>query len=197
MPTNTTTNTAANVSTGKPAVAGSIFCAAAGTTLPTSAVATLATTFKALGYVSEDGLTNAQSFDSESIKAWGGDTVATLENNKEDTFKFALLETLNVEVMKAVNEDDNVTGSALSTGFSIKANAKEHTPRAWVFDMILKGNVLKRICVPSAAITEIGEIVYKDDEAIMYEVTITATPDSAGNTHYEYIQTPTTPPSGG
>lgn len=189
--------TANNVSTGKPAVGGAVFCAPKGSTLPTSATGTLDTAFKGLGYVSEDGLTNSMSYDVENVKAWGGDTVATLENNKEDTFQFTLLETLNTDVLKAVYEDSNVTGSALSTGISVKANSVEHVAKAWVFDMIMKNNVLKRIVVPMAAITEIGEIVYKDDEAIGYEVTITALADTSGNYHYEYMQNaPTTPGSG-
>ena len=51
--------------------------------------------------------------------------------------------------------------------------------------MILKG-ALKRIVIPSAAVTEVADINYKA-EAIGYETTIKTTPDTAGQTHYEYI----------
>lgn len=53
---------------------------------------------------------------------------------------------------------------------------------------VLIGDTVKRVVVPCAKITEIEDIVYKDDEALGYGVTISATPDSAGNTHYEYLK---------
>lgn len=185
-----------NVSTGKPAVGGAIFVAPAGTALPTSASASLGNTFKELGYASEDGLVNNRSFDVEDIKAWGGDVVASVENNNKDTFGFTLIEVMSLDVLKTVYNDANVTGTALSSGLTVKVNSKEHEEKAWVFDMILKGGILKRITLPKAAITEIGEITYKDNEAVGYAVTLTAYPDANGNTHYEYLQTATTPTPG-
>ena len=180
-------STAKNVTVGKPKVSGAIYRAPAGSTLPVDAVAALDAAFVGLGYVSEDGLTNSNSPESDKLKAWGGDIVYTYQSAKDDTFKFTLIEGLNVDVMKSVYGDDNVSGT-LSTGVTIKANSTAQKACCWVFDMILRDGAVKRIVIPSAAVTEVGDIVYKDDTALGYETTIQAVPDTAGNTHYEYVK---------
>lgn len=178
---------ATKVSVGKPKVGGAVYRAAAGATLPTDAVTALGTDFKQLGYISEDGLTNSNSPESDVVKAWGGDTVLTLESGKTDTFQFSLMEVTNTEVLKAVYGDDNVTGT-LEDGITIKANSTEQTEHSYIIEMVLKDGVLKRVVIPSAKLTELGDITYTDGDAIVYEMTITAMPDEDGNTHYEYIQ---------
>lgn len=178
-----------NVSAAKPAVAGAISVGALGSTLPTDATTALAEAFASLGYVSEDGLTNTASPETDDVKAWGGDTVLTLITSKDDTFGFTLIEVLNVDVLKTVFGADNVTGT-LATGISISVNSTAHDNLCYVIDMVLRGGVLKRIVIPNASISQVGEISYKDNEAIGYAITLNCEPDSAGNTHYEYIVKP-------
>jgi hypothetical protein len=180
-------NTATNVTAGKPKVGGAIYRAPIGTTLPTDATTALDNAFVCLGYVSEDGLTNDNSPESEDIKAWGGDTVLTLQTSKEDTFGFTLIEALNIEVLKTIYGDANVTGT-LATGITVKANNKELDEYVWAIDMVLRGGALKRIVIQDGKVSEVGTITYADGEAVGYETTLGTSPDAQGNTHYEYIQ---------
>lgn len=181
-------NDATKVSTGKPKIGGAIFRAPVGTTLPTSASATLDAAFKGLGYCSDDGLENDNSMEVEEIKAWGGDTVLFSQTSKDDTFGFTMIECMNEEVLKTVYGDDNVTTDGTSGEITIKANSKEQEEHSFVIDMVLKNGALKRIVIPSGKVTEVGTITYKDDEAVGYDTTLGCAPDTSGNTHYEYIK---------
>lgn len=184
------TGTVTNVSTGKPNTTGAIYYAPLGTALPTDATTSIDTTkYTKLGYSSEDGVKNTNSPESDTIKAWGGDTVMTLQTEKNDEWGVTLIESLNVDVLKVVYGSGNVSGT-IATGVTVEANSDEPEELVWVFDMIMRGGVLKRVVLPDAKVSEIGEIVYKDDELVGYELTMNAMPDASGNTHYEYIKKP-------
>ena len=189
----TTSNTATNVMTGKPNIAGSIFRAplSGNPTVPTDATTALAAAFKCMGYVSEDGVTNAVELENNEIKAWGGDVVLNVNTGRTDKFKFTLIEVTNEDVLKAVYVDENVTVTAATSStpkkIAIAANNKEQPDCCWVVEMVTREGNPKRVVSPNGKIIEIGEISYKDDEAVGYEITIGASTDSAGNTHYEYM----------
>ena len=52
--------------------------------------------------------------------------------------------------------------------------------------MVLK-NALKRVVIPCGKVTSVGDVTYKAGQPVAYETTISTTPDSDGQTHYEYI----------
>lgn len=181
--------TATNVTTGKPRTAGGVYRAPIGTTLPTDSNTTLSSDFKNLGYLAEDGVTNSNSPETENLRAWGGTVVLTVQTGKDDTFAFGLIESLNPEVPKAVYGDSNVSGD-LTTGLTIRANSEDTGEAIYVIDMVQRGGVLRRIVIPNGKITEVGDIVYADNDAVSYPVTITAQAGADGDTHKEYLIKP-------
>ena len=178
--------TASYVSAGKPKVSGAVYRAPLGTSLPTDATTTLNAAFKELGYVSEDGVSNNNTPDSDNIKAWGGATVLVVQNEKTDEWTLTLIEALNENVLKTVYGDSKVTVNG--TAITVQATPEQLAEACYVIDMSLKGSALKRVVIPDGAISEVGEIVYKDDEPIGYEITINALPDNSNVNHYEYIK---------
>ena len=177
----------ANVTAGKPKIGGAASIAAIGTTLPTDATTALDPAFANLGYISEDGMTQAITRDSENIKAWGGDTVMVTQTDFGETFQFRLIEALSVDVRKAVYGDGNVSGT-LAAGITTTVNSAELAAHAWVIDLVYN-NAVSRIVIPNGKVTEIGDITYADAEPVGYEITVTALPDASGNCSYEYTKT--------
>lgn len=180
----------ATVTAAKPRVAGVVYRAPKGTTLPTDATTALADTFKSLGYLSEDGFTNNYEISSEDIREMGGNIVLTVQTEVSDTFAFKLISALEVEVQKAVYGDSNVTGTLAGTnGMAVTVKGDEAAESVWVFETIMRDGALKRIVIPDGKISAIGEIAYKRNEAVGYDITLTALLDStAGFNHKEYTK---------
>lgn len=181
-------NTATNVSTGKPNIAGAVYVANIGTTLPTDATTTLDNTkFTCLGYVSEDGLSNDNEMDVSEIKAWGGAIVYRSLNGLNDNFSLALIESENVDVLKNVYGDSNVSVDG-NNNVTINVVADDPQEKVWVFELALRGGRAKRIVIPDGAVTARETITYNDSDAIAYGITVSAYPDSTGKTHIEYLE---------
>lgn len=180
---------AKKVTVGKPKVGGAVFKAPLGTTLPTDATSALDAAFADAGYISEDGVTNSKTRETGEIKAWGGDVVLKPQTSKTDSFKMTFIEVMNVETLKVVHGEGNVSGS-LADGITIRENAAELDHNAWVVEMVMNDDCVKRIVIPDAQVTELEDVVYKDDEAVGYSATMTAYPHSPwnGDTHREYIK---------
>jgi len=180
-------NTATNVSTGKPNISGAVYVAPLSTTLPTDATTALDAAFVCLGYVSEDGLENNNELDVSEIKAWGGNIVYRSLNGLDDTFSLSLIESENVDVLKNVYGDANVTLDA-NDNVTINIVAEDPQEKIWVFELAMRGGRAKRIVIPDGAVTARETITYNDSDAVAYGITVSAYPDSTGKTHVEYLE---------
>lgn len=183
-------NTSANVRIGKPASTGGVLVGALGASpaLPTDATTALASGFNGVGYIGEDGVTMSQGTDVKEIKSWGGDTVRKVQTSHDCTFKFVMIET-NQYSAAAYFGDANVTYTAPTPTKGNLVNSKvtgaELDHKKWVFE-ILDGLAKVRVVVPDGQITERGDVAFKTDEAIGYEVTVTAYPDASAVKAYLY-----------
>lgn len=183
-------NVASNVSSGKPNIGGAVFRAPIGTAFPTDATSALGPAFVNMGYISQEGVTNSKNRESTEVKAWGGDTVMDAQTGKADTFKIKFIESKRLEVLKAAHGNSNVSGDDLSTGITIRENSAELDESVFVIETIM-GDTFKRIVIPDGKPKEIGDVIYKDDEPVAYEMTIAAYPSDLmnGDTHREHMVT--------
>lgn len=180
----------ANVAAGKPMATGGVLVAPLASTLPTDAKTALDAAFKALGYIGEDGLTDSGERSTDKTKAWGGDIVLVSQTEFSQTYQFNLIEATNADVLKVVYGDANVTTTAATptTGTlqSVKVNGDELPRKTFVFEINMGQGRKRRIVVPNAQVTEVGERTYVDGAPVAYPVTIEAFEDSTGNNAYQY-----------
>ncbi len=180
----------ANVAAGKPMSTGGVLVAPLTSTLPTDAKTALDAAFKALGYIGEDGLTDSGERSTDKTKAWGGDIVLVSQTEFSQTYQFNLIEATNAEVLKVVYGDANVTTTPATTTTgtlqSVKVNGDELPRKTFVFEINMGQGRKRRIVVPNAQVTEVGERTYVDGDPVAYPVTIEAFEDSTGNNAYQY-----------
>lgn len=186
-------NNVNNVSTGKPNVSGSIYYGPLTATIPTDAETELDEAFVCVGYISEDGVENDNTINTNDIKAWGGDIVLKPVTESTDDFKFTMIESKNVDALKAYFGEDNVTVDPDTGAITIDKTSADLPKQAWVIDQVLNDGRLKRLVIPNGQVTNRETITYKDEEAVGLGVTVTAYPYSGNKTHKEYIQGDITP----
>lgn len=175
-----------NVSVGKPKAGGAVFVAPAGTALPTDAKTELGEEFACLGCISEDGVVNSQSTESEDFYDWEGDVVENGTSKFSETYKMTFIEAVNPDVLKLVYGDSNVEVTA-GGGIHVRHNGSERDEAVMVIDTILKGKRINRLVIPRAKVSEIGDVTRKRNELIGYESTVKALADGGGDCTHEYV----------
>ena len=147
-------NLATNVTVGKPKASGGVYSAPTGTALPTDATTALNAAFTSLGYCSDDGLTNSIELENSDIYAWGGDRVLTVRTSRSESFRFTMIETLSLAVLKEVYGQANVT--EVAGKLAIIHNNVELPIRSYIFEVLVTGNKVKRIVVPAGITMRTG-----------------------------------------
>ena len=170
---------------------GAIKHAPLGTTLPTLADISasgvnLDSAFAGNEYVSEDGLTLSPSMSTSDIKDWSGAVVRKLLESFDGTLSWTMISTDENALSIAFGDDYITTSAAASThGSQIRAALGAHLPdeQSWVF-LMKDGDARIVIVVPDGQITEVGDVTFKANEAVGWNVTLSCYPDSTGNSIY-------------
>ncbi|MGW8975134.1 phage tail tube protein [Streptomyces platensis] len=176
-----------NANAVRVAVTGAAYVAAPKSKLPTDATTVWDAAFTDIGWISDDGITESNSSDTTEIKGWqGGQTVRKVISSSEMTFQFTAIETSKT-VLELYHKGSKVVTTAGKSVLAIKAPGPDR--RIFGFDVI-DGNAHIRIVIPDGEVTETGDITYKGDEAVAYELTITAYPGPDGTVAFKYSDDP-------
>lgn len=157
----------------KVAVSGAVYVGPTTALAPTTAVEALDSDFLSVGYISEDGVVEAHTQDVNEITAWqNADVVRKTITRSEVTYQFTMIETnassLSLFYSKAIAgaATNHVIGGGSLSRVSL------------VIDIVDQGKVIRRY-LPSAEVSERGEVTLSNSEALGYNVTVTAYPDSS------------------
>lgn len=178
-------------------VTGMVMTGPIGTTIPTD-LGAWSTGWDDCGYISDDGLTESLNEDSEQFTPWQSATPIRVEvTSSTKTFQFTCWESnwTTVSLYYRVEpEDVTVSGTAPDQIVSFDEEGRPRRMlRAFGFDVI-DGNYHRRAICPMAEVTERGDVVYKSDELIAYELTVTAYPGSDGVSIKRFFQEGWAPP---
>lgn len=174
-------------------VDGVVSSAPLGTAAPTAVDSALNVAFKDLGYVSEDGVTEANTQTAEKVRAWQRNAVVrTLVTEGETTYQLTLIQT-NADTLA---EYYGLESADIDTdeGSFVTSPGAERPHRSYVIDVI-DGDELIRKYIKDGQITEVGDQVYQNGAPIGYEVTITAYDDAdLGGSVKHFFSALVTPP---
>lgn len=167
-----------NADNVRSALTGAVYVAPSGTTYPADPTSAWDAGFLDLGYLSEDGITEAHSADWNQIRAWQNRTVVRqLLTGSEATFAFTLLETTATGL--EVYHGGSVVVDQGGDVYRMEVVEPEEDYRVWGLDVV-DGDDHIRIIIPDGTVTETGDIVYQNGEAVGYPITVSARSDTNG-----------------
>lgn len=185
---NRASNDTRNVSVGKGVKGGYMFSAPVGTKLPTDYDTTesqLDEAWENLGYISEDGISNAIDSDSDNFVDLNGDTIETASASYTETLVFTLVE----QKAAALATEYGVANVTDADGqITANHNSAPRGRRSYVLLLVLRDGRRQTTVIPAGEVTEVGEKIYSASELVGREITVTCYPDENGNCVTDYIQ---------
>lgn len=179
------TNNVANVSSAKGVKGGYIFTAPIGTALPTDYETPLATSWKCLGFISEDGYIETLDTDSEDMKDMNGDLMASPQTSRVESAQLTLAE-IKAATLKVMYGSSNVTDK--NGMITVKHNGDSAETWPAVLELVLKDGRRWRKVVPLAQSSELDDLTLAVGELAARALTVKYLTDEDGNTCYDYIQ---------
>ncbi|MET8185728.1 phage tail protein [Streptomyces sp. NPDC005246] len=172
-------------------VTGAVYVAPVGTTAPTDPYTPWGAGWIDLGYCTEDGLTESLNEDRQEFKAWGRKRpVRTQITNRTNTFKIGTQETKahTVSLFYGVDIADMTSSGTGDTQFISWNEPEDPEPMYYALGMdVIDGDYPKRIVVARAEVTAKGDIVYKADQTVSYDLTFTALEAASGVSAINYM----------
>ncbi|WP_239502178.1 phage tail protein [Streptomyces qinglanensis] len=174
---------------------GGGWTAPVGTTSPGDPLIQPTGLWQPIGGISEDGLTQGFDEDSEEYTPWGYTSPwRTTITKSVRTFGLTAWETSRTTVKSIQYRIAEADLAPDEDGLTTYAETASPLPdrRAWWF-IVIDGNVMQGFYVPEGEVSERSDVSHKQDETAGYEWTITAYPDTEGNTVYHADRLPATP----
>ena len=172
-----TTNQTGNVSVGKGAAGAYAWIAPYGTALPTDNTTAIATTYKVLGFIDENGVTFADSTSPTDYNDMSGNAIATTPGAVTKTASFVPVE-LKKSTLDIIYGAANVEDAEGVIEYTDKG--PDQTLWTIVFDFVLGADRKWRVVVPQCRLKEMADLTInyqtlvgrQNTMAVLYDSTI-------------------------
>ena len=172
-----TTNQTGNVSVGKGAAGAYAWIAPYGTALPTDNTTTIASTYKVLGFIDENGVTFADSTSPTDYNDMSGNAIATTPGAVTKTAAFVPVE-LKKSTLDIIYGAANVEDAEGVIEYTDKG--PDQTLWTIVFDFVLGADRKWRVVVPQCRLKEMADLTInyqtlvgrQNTMAVLYDSTI-------------------------
>ena len=148
---------------------GAVFYAPKGTALPETFEEELAAAFVPVGILSEDGVSEGLSVDSNKIKGWPTQTVRVVNTSTEKTFGFTMLENSPLAAKLYYGAD-----APVKAGTGVRVNIPESVGLVEGCFIIEKhdGDTIERRCIELGQVSDRGDRTADNENPDGKEITV-------------------------